>query len=66
MIVCQCHAVNDAHLAAVCAAGADSLEKIGERCGAGTDCGSCISRLESVLCSVDAPSATERDLASVA
>jgi len=32
-----------------CAAGADSADAIGERCGAGWGCGTCVDRLKEIL-----------------
>ena len=49
MIVCLCHAVRDRELDAAIAEGAESVEQIGEQCGAGTGCGACIPEIEDRL-----------------
>jgi bacterioferritin-associated ferredoxin len=41
LIVCHCEAVNDTTVRAAVLSGADNVESVGERCGAGTDCGGC-------------------------
>jgi bacterioferritin-associated ferredoxin len=41
--------VNDTTVRAVIAAGAATIEDIGARCGAGTDCGGCHETLERLL-----------------
>jgi bacterioferritin-associated ferredoxin len=48
--VCICHAVTDQEIGAVIATGASTTEEIGARCDAGTGCGSCVDRLETMLC----------------
>lgn len=45
MFVCHCRGVTDRTIAAAVAAGADSVEEIGRRCGAGVDCGGCAPAL---------------------
>jgi bacterioferritin-associated ferredoxin len=47
--VCICHAVTDHEVGATIAAGARTAEEIGARCRAGTGCGSCVERLETML-----------------
>jgi bacterioferritin-associated ferredoxin len=42
---CICHAVTSEELDAVIAAGATDTAAVGEACGAGTGCGSCLDRL---------------------
>lgn len=49
MIVCLCHAVRDRDLDAAIADGAESVEQIGQQCGAGTGCGACIPEIEDRL-----------------
>lgn len=49
MYICLCEAVTESALDDVLAAGADDLRAIGERCGAGTACGSCIPVLQELL-----------------
>jgi len=49
MYVCVCAAVTDAQVRACVDAGACTVEEIGERCAAGTGCGSCLDRLHLML-----------------
>jgi bacterioferritin-associated ferredoxin len=49
MYVCICAAVTDAQVRACIDAGAGTVEEIGERCEAGTGCGSCLDRLDVML-----------------
>ena len=49
MIACSCKAVREETVRIVVAAGARSVEEIGQRCGAGTVCGGCHPLLEEVL-----------------
>jgi bacterioferritin-associated ferredoxin len=48
--VCICHAVTDHEIGTAIATGARTTEEIGARCRAGTGCGSCVERLETMLC----------------
>tara|TARA_Y100001935_G_scaffold242302_1_gene232598 strand:- start:1038 stop:1259 length:222 start_codon:yes stop_codon:yes gene_type:complete len=49
MYACICKAVKSTEIKELIDSGANSLEKIGARCGAGTDCGSCVNRLKKAL-----------------
>ncbi|MGB3410327.1 MAG: (2Fe-2S)-binding protein [Microthrixaceae bacterium] len=49
MIVCHCHGVSDRRIESEMLLGATSVEDIGERCGAGTNCGGCIPLIENIL-----------------
>ena len=49
MYVCICKAVTESTLDDVLAAGADDLEAIADRCGAGTRCGTCVPLLRELL-----------------
>lgn len=51
MIVCHCRGVSEDAVVAAATAGpeADSVEEVGRRCGAGTDCGGCVASLEAIL-----------------
>ena len=49
MIVCLCHGVRDRDIDAAIGDGADSVEAVGEHCGAGTGCGACIPDIEDKL-----------------
>jgi bacterioferritin-associated ferredoxin len=46
---CICHAVTDREVVHHVETGADSVEGIGERCNAGTGCGTCHERLERLI-----------------
>jgi len=54
MLVCSCHAVFESTVRHAVAGGARCVDSIGESCGAGRDCGSCISHLEDILDELDA------------
>jgi bacterioferritin-associated ferredoxin len=43
--VCICFAVQDTELADVIAGGARTEDEVGDACGAGTGCGSCLDRI---------------------
>jgi bacterioferritin-associated ferredoxin len=45
MIVCSCFATSERDVDATIREGADSVEAIGARCGAGTGCGACKDEL---------------------
>ncbi len=49
MIVCLCHGVRDRDIDAVIGDGAETVEDIGDQCGAGTGCGACIPDIEDKL-----------------
>ena len=49
MYVCICHAVPEPELRAHIAAGADTEEAVGDRCGAGTGCGMCLDRIADLI-----------------
>lgn len=49
MYVCLCFAVTDNEVKAEISLGARSVEEVGERCGAGTGCGSCQERICELL-----------------
>lgn len=51
MYVCICHAVTRAELDEVVAMGGRSVDAVGEMCGAGTGCGSCVERLSCLISS---------------
>ena len=53
MYVCICHAVTETELTGVLAGGARSEEEVGDACGAGTGCGSCLDRICDRLRAVD-------------
>ena len=49
MYVCICHAVTRDEFDRVVESGARCVDSVGERCGAGTGCGSCRERLAALL-----------------
>ena len=53
MYVCICFAVTETELSGVLASGARSEEEVGDACGAGTGCGSCLDRICDRLRAVD-------------
>jgi bacterioferritin-associated ferredoxin len=54
MIVCLCHAVTERDLERVISDGATTVEEVGRRCGAGTDCGACLREVREKLEANDA------------
>jgi bacterioferritin-associated ferredoxin len=49
MVLCLCKAVTDAAVRQVIEDGATSVDEIGARCGAGTDCGGCRGSLADLV-----------------
>lgn len=49
MYACICCAVTEPQVHTTILAGARTVEEIGDRCGAGTSCGSCLDRLCDML-----------------
>ena len=49
MLVCHCRAVSDRTIKRAIDDGADTLDEIGELCGAGTCCAGCHPELERLL-----------------
>lgn len=49
MYVCSCRAVTDRTIRAAIASGAESIEEIAARCGAGARCGGCWPALAELL-----------------
>jgi bacterioferritin-associated ferredoxin len=49
VIVCVCKGVNEREIRDTITAGCRTEETIGTRCGAGTDCGSCLETLRELL-----------------
>lgn len=54
MIACQCHAVTDRSIMDHIVEGADRVESVGARCGAGTNCGGCHRTIQRLLDAVRA------------
>ena len=46
MFVCHCRAVTDSTIRTAIECGAHDVENVGQMCGAGTDCGGCVSEIE--------------------
>ena len=53
MYACICHGVTEADVVATVRSGARTEESVGERCGAGTGCGSCLDRICALISAVD-------------
>jgi bacterioferritin-associated ferredoxin len=51
VILCLCKAVSDREVDDAIRRGASSASAVGQVCGAGTDCGSCLGSIEERLCS---------------
>jgi bacterioferritin-associated ferredoxin len=49
VLVCICHPTSERDLEAVIDDGARTVQEIGQRCGAGTGCGSCVDELRDRL-----------------
>ena len=45
MILCLCHGKSERDVDETIRAGADSVEAVGDRCGAGTGCGMCVEEI---------------------
>ena len=61
MLICHCRAVNERTVEASILAGARGTDDVADMCGAGGQCGGCISAIEELL-EVRGP---ERDRATV-
>lgn len=49
MYACVCFSVTEEEIRDEISAGAQTQEQLGERCGAGTSCGTCVERLGCLL-----------------
>ena len=49
MLICSCKAVSERTVRAAIADGAGTIEDVGRRCGAGTQCGGCHLLIEELL-----------------
>lgn len=49
MIVCSCRAVSDRTVRAAIASGAETVDEVANRCGAGGQCGACWPSLARLL-----------------
>ena len=60
MILCLCKAVTDREVDDAIRRGARTVDAIGETCGAGTDCGSCVHALEKRIACHGSPATAQR------
>lgn len=49
MYVCICHRVRECEIRRVIQAGAQSEDSVGDACGAGTGCGTCLDRIADLI-----------------
>ena len=49
MIVCICARVRESEIREVVRAGAETEDSVGDACGAGTGCGTCLDRIAEIL-----------------
>ncbi len=49
MILCVCRGVSEREIGETIAGGAESVECVAKRCGAGGDCGACRDQIRSLL-----------------
>lgn len=49
MIVCICARVAECELRTVVRAGAHTEDAVGDACGAGSHCGTCLDRIEDII-----------------
>lgn len=49
MYACICHAVTDREVVDHVHAGADTIDRVGDSCQAGTGCGTCHDHLERII-----------------
>ena len=54
MYICICMVVSRITIEQVIASGAHSVEEVGERCAAGTDCGKCRTAITRMLAAAEA------------
>ena len=66
MFVCLCRVVADRQVEEAVQNGAQSIEEIGEACGAGTGCGACHEMLEDMLKKGNKSQAVEPELFQIA
>ena len=59
MIVCHCEVVSDRRIRAEVERGASEVDDIGDRCGAGTRCGSCRPTISVLLATLVPPERVE-------
>lgn len=49
MLLCLCKGVSDRVVRLAVLSGANTIEAVGARCGAGTDCGACCSMIHDMI-----------------
>lgn len=49
MIVCICARVRESEIREVVRGGAETEDSVGDACGAGTGCGTCLDRIAEIL-----------------
>jgi len=59
VIMCHCQVVSDRRIRAEIDAGADTVDEISERCGAGARCGSCRPTISVLLATMVAADQVE-------
>lgn len=59
MIVCHCEVVSDRQIRDAVDQGARTVAEVGDRCGAGTRCGSCRPTIDVLLATMLAPERVE-------
>ncbi len=52
MVVCHCKAVNDARIRELATTQCTTTADVAKKCGAGSDCGSCLTVIEELLTSI--------------
>ena len=65
MYACVCHAVTEQEVREHVAEGAWSAGEVGDICGAGTGCGSCLDRLDDIVAAALPPGCPVRVLAGL-
>ena len=55
MYVCICARVRECDLREVIQGGAASADDVGEACGAGTGCGTCVQRIDDLIMEEEGP-----------
>ncbi|WP_432834358.1 (2Fe-2S)-binding protein [Dactylosporangium sp. CA-092794] len=49
MYVCICHRVRECEIRRIIQAGAHTEDAVGDECGAGTGCGTCLDRIADLI-----------------
>ncbi|MBA0124231.1 (2Fe-2S)-binding protein [Haloechinothrix sp. YIM 98757] len=62
MYVCICAAATTQQVHAAILSGARTVDSIGDRCGAGTGCGSCVERLQCLLAEAEPHTRADEEL----